>query len=215
MPIPFPITFFSGVPQTAPVFDNATGNSATGEAIADTHTAAGLYRFVKITLSLSGAVTDLIFHYGVRHPALIETKTTPAGKYIYVYGLINPAAGEQTVTAAWTTSRVARIITESFTGVNDTTAYDTVTTASGTGVAQALAAIASSTVKLVTDSVFISGAGNTLTVGAGQTLRKEQTAGLAQKVATSTEPGAASITMSWSTDISVDWAQIGFNLLPV
>ena len=203
--------------QTAPVFDAATGNNSGGTTVAtisDTHTATGSNLFAKVTLMLGAAVTGLSVTYGGAAMALISSKVSPNSRYLYVYGLVNPPPGEQTVTASWTTNVIARIITESFTGVNQTTPYDAALTASGTGTAQTLAAITSSSVKLVADSLLSNAAGHVLTVGDGQTLRREETSALAMRAAASTEPGAASIIMSWSTDISVDWAQIGFNLNP-
>jgi hypothetical protein len=101
----------------------------------------------------------------------------------------------------------------SFTGVDQVTPIGTANTATGNSTAPSVV-ISAATDDLVFAHTTIEHAG-TLSVGAGQTSRYSfiGSSGF-NKYAGSTEPGAASVTMSWSDTTGGPWAITGVPLKP-
>lgn len=97
-------------------------------------------------------------------------------------------------------------------GANQTTplanATQNATTGPGTGPS---VSISSATDNLVIDGIWVDDDSTNLTAGAGQTEQAEVTVTGWGKLAVSTEAGAASVTMSWTTP-NATWAHIGASI---
>lgn len=148
----------------------------------------------------------------------VSSITYPAGTNLTVIGsgitngfnrveqwrLIAPATGANTVLV--TITSVVEALTAgavSATAAHQTTPVGTQATASGTSTDPSVA-VAAATNDLVVDAVQTGAL--TLTVGAGQTQRWNN---VTNSGAGSTKPGAATVTMSWSTPLSDDWVIAG------
>ncbi len=132
---------------------------------------------------------------------------------IYMFYLLNVTAGAKTIAISWS-SPSTRVVggCVSFTGVHQTTPIGTFVSASGTSGG---ATVNASSVEgdMVIDTVVgvsMVPPDVTATVGAGQTQRWNTGfnlgAGASLVGAGSTEPGAATVTMSWTINNSMYWA---------
>jgi len=123
--------------------------------------------------------------------------------------LSGPATGANNVVTTFGTSAYSTSITTTFTGVDSTIGTEAGGTGSSTSVSTV---VTSATNELVVDYVS-HGVATSMTIGAGQTLRGSQVIN-ANTQAVSTEPGAASVTMSWTTGVSSVWAHTAFPMKP-
>lgn len=131
-------------------------------------------------------------------------------RQIYVFYLVGPPSGVQTVAASWTNNNYVYASCISFTGVHQTTPIGTFVSA--TGNSNAPSVNATSAVDDMVVDVLASGysTGNGApwvpAVGAGQTKRWQLTLGFSWSGQGSTEPGAATVTMSWTQGGTSLWA---------
>lgn len=103
-----------------------------------------------------------------------------------------------------------------FSGVDQTTPIGNIATASDSGSGTASVDISSSVGELVLDGAGTEDTGGPLTVGAGQTQVYNLQAGVGPREESSggsTEPGAATVTMSWTLSNSDRWGTIAMELL--
>lgn len=103
-----------------------------------------------------------------------------------------------------------------FSGVDQTTPIGNIATASDSGSSTATVDISSSVGELVLDGAGTEVDGGPLVVGAGQTQHYNLSAGVTSREehsGGSTEPGAATVTMSWTLDASDRWGTIAMELL--
>ncbi len=122
-----------------------------------------------------------------------------------------------TLTAALASDEGICCAAMNFSGVDQTTPIGNIATNSNSGSGTATVDISSSVGELVLDGAGTEDAGGPLVVGAGQT----QLYNLASPVVGprqefsggSTEPGAATVTMSWTLDASDRWGIIAMELL--
>jgi hypothetical protein len=129
-----------------------------------------------------------------------------AGTYPVVVNLITPLTPDYAVGGS-----------VSFYGVNQSSPNGTFQTATGTSTNPSVA-VTSATNQLVIDTVATTFAGGTLLVGPGQTERWNGVScfgGVSSIGAGSTEPGAATTTMSWTETSSQPWAIGAVSLQPV
>lgn len=124
----------------------------------------------------------------------------------------NPSSGGATVQATFSESMNSVILsTSTYCGVDQTTPTGTFTSATDSN-SPVTVNVTSAAGELVVDGV--GGADVTYTVGAGQTERSNlQDAGNHDHMS-SDEPGAASVTMSWTQSASHYWATIAGPLKP-
>jgi hypothetical protein len=129
-----------------------------------------------------------------------------------------PAAGTYTVAVSLNAGvEYAVGGSASFNGVNQTTPNRPFQSANGTSTTPTVV-VTSATNELVIDTVSTQFAGGTLVVGAGQTERWNGLTcfgGINSVGAGSTEPGAATTTMSWTQTNSVPWAIGAVSLIPL
>ena len=127
-----------------------------------------------------------------------------------MWRLINPPIGTANVVVTFSTSAKAVIGAASFFGVNTTTPHGTFTSNEG-NTNLATLTVPSAAGELVIDCMAAQGNAATATVGAGQTqLWNDFTRSVGGAVVgtSSTEPGAASVAMTWNLS-SVDYWVIG------
>jgi hypothetical protein len=121
---------------------------------------------------------------------------------------VPPAVGTNTIQLTF--SGNVRVVggAVSFTGVDQTTSHGAFTPATGTSTIPSVT-VASSPQEMVIDTLNAKSLATSVTVGAGQTQQwylRTPGAGSDTNGAGSTEPGASSVTMSWTLDIADHWA---------
>lgn len=135
--------------------------------------------------------------------------------YMEAFYLAAPTTGANTfeVTFGGNTPHDAGVAILTFTGVNQVAPLGTASVADGDSTTPSVA-VSAATDDLVVDGLCIEHAG-TLSVGAGQTSRFNEIAAAGFiKHSASTEPGAVSVTMSWSDSIGGNWALVAVPLKP-
>jgi hypothetical protein len=120
---------------------------------------------------------------------------------VWIYRLVNPTSGTANVVVSFSTAPAygGVVGVATFTGVHQTTPLGTFATATGAGT-PASVAVSSATGELVFDTLAVNDGGSKQpAVGGGQTQRWNvfPTSGSVWG-AGSTEPGAATVTMSWT-----------------
>jgi len=136
---------------------------------------------------------------------------------IEMWRLVNPPSGTANVVVTLSGQAKAVCGATSWTGVHQTTPLGTFVSATGSTNAPTVNA-SSATNEVVQDTVAAQGT-VTATVGAGQTQRwnagtSGQAAATNVRGAGSTEPGAATVTMSYSLSASASWAIGAVSLKP-
>ena len=180
------------------------------------HTCTGSDRLLLVTVMLevnSRSVSGITYN-GVALTKLGDVTFSPGpdmrGEIWY---LVAPATGANNVviSIAGGTATFSGGI-HSFTGVDQTTPTGAFASNSGTSTAPSLG-IASTSGDLVVDALQ-EGWGS-VTVGGGQTLEYDNTSLTFYFTHGSTEPGAPSVTMSWTIVGSAAWQLIGCNVKQV
>jgi uncharacterized repeat protein (TIGR01451 family) len=123
--------------------------------------------------------------------------------------LLAPPAGTANVFVIMSASKRIVASAISFTGVNQTTPLGNFVGATAQSTTASVN-VSSRAGELVLDTVCTNGDANTLTVNAGQTKRWDLFSGTGDasnaRAGGSTEPGASSVTMSWTLGLSKAWA---------
>lgn len=231
------ILFFAFQPSTAggatddialDSVSSQTFDAVTNDQISWNHTvgSGGTNRILVVGVSFrrSNSVTVTGITYGSSSLIYIlaADSTDQNTKYrAELYYLIAPTVGTAAITVSFSgTDDVEHAVGSglSFTGVHQTTAIGTPNGAGGTKTTAPSVTVSSATREVVVDTVaakykkILS-----LTVGAGQTERWNRTitAGSFGLIgAGSTEPGASSVTMSWTPIDFEQWAMVAVPLKP-
>lgn len=198
---------------------DAASNSGALTGVASTswsHTCTGSDRALFVGTGNSsgggGALTTSITYGGVSMTELWDVNGQQGFIGNSGYVLAAPASGSNTVGVTWaaTADEVAAQAI-SATGVNQGTPTGTVpTTATGTSSTASVTVTAAAD-DLVVDNAYV--ASTAINVGAGQTQRNNVgNIGSFSSLAGSTEPGAASVTMTWTWTGGAEWATNGVAL---
>jgi hypothetical protein len=208
---------------SAPVVDSVSSGDARPATLTISHTTSGLNRLMLVGISMVNdeleTVTSVTYN-GVALTKVGEQNSSDDGR-MEIWRLIAPPTGTYNVVITFSAplrrAAVAGVMT--FTGVHQTTPLGTF----ASDFRQA---------PLITDppTVNVTSAANELvfdtvacetctshTVGAGQTQRWNliETSGYPQSLgAGSTEPGAATVTMSWTQGTADHWAIGGVSIKP-
>lgn len=195
---------------------NASGTTVTEAAspITFSHTCgAGSDRGLVVGLAWNAsagmAITGVTYN-GVAMTHTGATGTDGTNRRSTQYALANPASGANTVSVAFTgTASLIGFGGSSYTGVDQTTPIRAGTPNSGGNTTgNPSIAITSQTDDMVVDMGHFSAI--SAAVGAGQTQRFQVAAG--DRACASDEPGASSVTMSWTLTAGGPWAICGFSL---
>jgi len=198
---------------------SAQGRDVTGLTWAHTVGAgSGRILIVGVSFRESDIRTLDSVTYGGSGLTLIGGVTDPvdAKNRVEIWKLTNPPVGTDSVSLTF--SGLVRVVggSASFTGVSQTAPHGAFTSAAGSSLSPSVV-VASAAGDVVLDVVAVKGDANSATEGPGQTrlwYRKTPGGGKDENGAASTEPGAASVTMSWTLDTSADWAIGAISLRP-
>jgi hypothetical protein len=188
---------------------HAGGNSANPSW---THTPVGTPTGVGISISwrqsTAGALPTITsVTYGGQSCTLEDSQLTASGlEKTAIYSLANPPSGAQTVSVTFSAgpNRQSASCAVTVTGGDTSDVFSNVAKATSTSTTPTVN-VSSATDELVMDSVVATT--NNLTEGAGQTNRMELALSSA-RAASSTEAGAATVTMSWTMGSSQAWATV-------
>ncbi len=190
-----------------PEFVNqASGSQGNATSHSISFTPGAGVNLVVVALAVGGSISGLSVTYG-GVPMTFLNSVSGALYQIYLYYIVNPPAGASTVAANWTTSCVNNLAVCGYKGVNTVNPFGTVATATA-GSGAPTVNVTSNPTELVIDAVA---GGGSLAVGAGQTQEYNTSTNI--NSAGSYEPGAATVTMSWSM-ASAAWSIIAVPVRP-
>ena len=160
----------------------------------------------------TGNATDPVTSvtYGGQSLTLIGSAVTPNSMSADIWYLLNPAVGTANVVVTLNGSNHFVAGATDYFGVNQTTPLGTLATATGTNSAMPSVNVASAAGEFVVDSLIAQGDAQAVTPsGPGQTETWTQTTGSSAGDAlgaASYQPGAATVTMSWTETTDQAWA---------
>jgi hypothetical protein len=212
----------------------ANHNFMTSPGVVNYTVTAGNDRILLIKVSVNAANTGGTGTFGVTSVssdvdgaftlAKAQGVTTEAAPYnrAEIWYLINPTVGAHAISVAHPTdgspagTKYAVLVAEQWNGVHQTTPFINTAGAqanSGTITVNVTSAIGA----VVTDVVSARGRSSNHTVGAGQTLinnseNNATTTGQNNVNLGSHEPGAGTVTMSWTNTGNLEWAQAALSL---
>lgn len=197
-----------------------THAASTGSTATFAHNNDGDYLVVGVmNVAPDAAANPTGVTYNGVSMALLGVSAYASSVGATLWGLVAPAAGSNNVVVTWGSGtnnpRSAGAI--SFSGVDQTTPVGTVNTATSNGTTAPSTTVSSASGEWVVDAVGIfqaSGTATTATVGADQTERVNHAQTTSRKLLMSTEPGASSVTMSWSLDQSCRTRAISIPIKP-
>lgn len=202
------LTGFSAAPCVAQTFDAFTAAAyvLNTNTISQSHVPAGTPDFATVCVHGADVARSVsTITYGGAAMTAVPSSRVNSGASFYwtqLWYKVAPAAGTQTVVLTLDTTDSSFVeFTMSimtYTGVHQTTPLGTAATATG-GASPATVNVGSASGELVIDCATMNNGAFT-SVGAGQTERERRQASDGGGAASSTEPGAASVTMSWPSD---------------
>lgn len=204
--------------MTRPTFDNSGSyNSASAQtSISWNHTIAGGDKYILVHLHFNTNVTNISVTYN--SVALTQLGTNNSGgRYGYLFGLVAPGGGTNSVAASWTTSSGVCAVSTSYNNVDQGTPVGTAVTAVGT-TSPASMNIATTDNDIAVD--FIGATRNssttapTITVDASQTQRVTDASAVASAIrcSASDETASGTVAMSWTVVNFNNYIQLGVPL---
>lgn len=186
-------------------FDASSSTSGTAASFTFAHTCTGTNRFLLVHVSLRrtlGVSVSSVTYAGIDLGAALGfTSNSDDTRRVHIYGLAAPASGANNIVVTLSASEAAICGGISFTEAHQTTPTGTYASATGAS-GNASVTVTSGVDEFVAD--VLSDVSGTWTVGAGQTQRWNTAVGTTTG-AGSTEPGAASVVMSWTAGVSDRW----------
>lgn len=183
-----------------------TGTSGGNPSFSHTCTGANLVLYVLIAQRYGTSGVTAVTYNSVAM-TLLSDYDDANETHTFVYRLVAPATGANTVGITQTDSRSLGYTAISCTGVDQVNPEGTIVQATGGGTAVS-ATVSSAVNDLVLDVLaWYRPVAETATVGAGQTQR-QNTSHTTVGAASSTEAGAASVAMTWTMSAAADWNQI-------
>lgn len=190
--------------MTRPTFDNSGSyNSASAQtSVSWNHTIAGGDRYLLVHLHFNANVTSISVTYNSVAMTQLGTNNS-GGRYGYIYGLIAPTTGTNSVAASWTTSSGMCAVSTSYNNVDQGTPVGTAVTGVGTS-SPASINITTTDNDIAVD--FIGATRNssatapTITVDASQTQRITDASAVASAIrcSASDETASGTVAMSWT-----------------
>lgn len=199
------LLLWSTVAYAGPVaYDTITPTNGSGTSISFSHAGAITATAVLAAICINGtSPTFSSVTYGGVTMTLLDTLsiTNTLATKMSVYYLPRPLSGTQTFAATISSSSnwTAGVVT--FIGADNVVPYrgTNKATAAGSGSNVPTVTITSAATDVAVDAACNNAITAALTVDASQTQRMNQGQGTNQKLAVSTEPGAASVTMDWDS----------------
>ncbi len=204
---------------TIDVASSANGGGTAVSSLTWAHTCGASANLLRVGVSLrngsSQTVTGITYNgVALTFVGAIANGTTVRSEF---WKLAAPTTGSsQNIVVTLSAAALVIAGAESYNGADSV--LGAAVTAVGAGTAPSVVA-SSATGEIVADTLTCSsGAGRTITVGAGQTQRwnlQTGTSGADEISGGSTEAGAASVTMSWTISSSETWAIIAVPIMPL
>ncbi|MDP2632263.1 MAG: hypothetical protein Q8P25_00880 [Candidatus Curtissbacteria bacterium] len=193
-------------------FDAVANSTCTAcSSLTYSHTTSGSNRLLLVFVGFDdfpANITDVT--YGGVSLTFVDGQTV-GGRRIELWRLIAPATGANDVVASFSANTAILAGSMSYAGVNQTTPLGTAAKASGVSTSASVD-VSSGTGEIVADGVLgVFAQPQSFTVGGGQTERWNQEQGDMDQ-AGSTEPGATTVTMSWTASCSCDWTIVGVSV---
>ncbi|HEX9895911.1 MAG TPA: hypothetical protein VGA78_18410, partial [Gemmatimonadales bacterium] len=208
---------------SAPTVDATSSGQTQRTGLTISHTTSGTNRLMLVGVTLNNQNSEIVSSVTYNGVGLTQVGSVASATdtRVEIWRLIAPATGTNNVVITFSANVIngAKAGVATFTGVDQTTPLGTFASANGNSAGPATVDVTSATNELVFDTVGCEGDDlgtlcSSLSVGAGQTQRWNLTAaepgtsGAQTLAAASTEPGAVSVTMSWSISpaSAVPWA---------
>ncbi|HEX9676925.1 MAG TPA: hypothetical protein VGA07_13200, partial [Anaerolineales bacterium] len=200
---------------SAPAADGTSSGSTQRTGITISHATSGTDRLmlVGVTVNPNQDETVSSITYNGTSLTLVGSAQQSNDARVEIWRLIAPDTGTHDVVISFSASLLlgAKAGVATFTGVHQTTPLGTFASANGDSAGPATVDISSASNELVFDTVGCEGC-TSLSVGAGQTQRwyltalENSNASFQELAGASTEPGAATVTMSWTLGATNAWA---------
>lgn len=191
-----------GVTHAAVAFDANSADCNMTATPTVTHTAAGTDRYVIIAIYANDDTTISAISYGAQTPTLIQRFNLGFGSSntLWIFGLVNPNTGSQTVSATLAGGSVLWAIgVSSYTGVDQTTPIGSPVTAEFSGASPVTVDATSSSGELVVDMTMAGGSAGAVGGGQTQRLNTNFSGNLGFRIfGMSDKAGAATTNMSWT-----------------
>lgn len=180
-------------------FDSKSSVAGGGAVVSWSHKCQGTNRYLQVFITTDAeADTPVSVTYNGDAMTQIASRVDRANCESFLYELINPDSGTNTITVTMGTTGNIICSAISFVDVHQTTPSGTPSTESAnSGTAPSLD-ISSASDEIVADYVSTLGGAATLTVGASQTERTNLSQSASHTQGSSTETGAGTTTMSWT-----------------
>ena len=202
-------------------FDAVTGAVAdSSSSLSFSHTCSGDERVLYVAAAMQNINTDVsALTYGGVSLTIVERREGGIGTFdgaVEIWRLIAPATGANTVSVTFDAVDGIKAMAISWTGADQTTPNGSFTSNVGNSTTPSVD-ISSATDEIVFDYTTLteeSGTGPTFTVGAGQTERVNHSENAYARSGGSTEAGATTVTMSWTSSTSDNWVAAGLSVKP-
>ena len=207
---------YDGTLGTIAVDDTSSASTASGGASSLTfsqtvNSGSDSILIVEVAVK-GGSATDPVTSvtYDGQSLTLLGSANTANSMSADIWYLLNPTVGTANVNVTLNGSNHFVASATDYFGVNQTTPFGTLETATGTSSSSPSVTLASAAGQLVVDSLVAQGDAQTITPSAsGQTQLWSQATGTAAGDALgggSYQSGAASVTMSWAEGTNQSWA---------
>jgi hypothetical protein len=180
-------------------FDTSSTSTMTSESVetfSHTCTGSNLVLFVHCGGGGNDASVASVTYNTVSLTQGKRETGSAGGFWAEVWYLIAPATGAHNVVVTLNTADDVEVAASSYTGVAQTSTFGTWASVGNTAGTDHTLDVSSAVGETVVDFAFLSDETTDLTAGAGQTERYDYAG--TQRVWSSTEPGATTVTMSWS-----------------
>ena len=214
---------YSGVLSTIAVDTTSSAAPPPGGAASLTWSQtinSGSDRILVVDVTVkSGSATDPVASvtYGGQNLTLLGSAVLPNNESADIWYLLAPSVGTANVVVNLTGSCHFVASSTDYFGVNQTTPFGTLVTATGNSFTPSVT-LTSAAGQLVVDSLITQGSALSITpTGPGQTQLWSQTTGTSAGDALgggSYQNGAASVTMSWTENSAQNWAIAAAPLIP-
>jgi hypothetical protein len=196
--------------HAGPALDPATSATGSTASLSWSHTVGtGMKRLLIVGVSLRGSQSvSGVTYGGIVLSNAVDVLGAGNQNRASMWYLVAPASGTATVTVTLAGSAAVIGGAVSLSGVDQTAPLGTAVSANGTSASPSVT-VSSATTQLVIDTMATNGDGGPQSAAGGQTEEWNTgtgTSGGDARGGGSTQPGAASVTMSWTLNASKSWA---------
>lgn len=203
-------------------FDTAVSDAVNGSTSNTwSHSCTGSNRVLFVFVGQRGTDTvSGVTYAGDAMTSLGAVSNADSLVGVSLWRLIAPDTGANDVIVSWPGAKNAVCVSMSFAGAHQTDPDGTPVTGSDTsggGFTNPSLVVTSAVGEIVADMAVLQDDDNTSTLTVVTNTQRTNDSDLganAVRCATSTAPGAASVTMSWTPDTADDWAGIAVAVLP-